>query len=132
MDLGILCYGFVALAIIVIAVKTIDTGLQFASAGRRDGEEWKPLYTQARSRSQAELLTAVPTGLRRKGLNRAIYTANFTGQRQYTHLELFPGELYEYVQVFSEGKLIREYVTQNGYALTEPDDTHTGTANRLW
>lgn len=121
MDPVITCYGFLVLGVVIFALVTINTAWQRWAAGQPTGD-LKPIYHQAEPRTQAELLARVPSNIRRRGLSRAIYTPDFTGQLQYTHLELFPGELYEYVQRWDNGRLTHEYITQNGYSLAKGGD----------
>lgn len=121
MDALTICYGFLVMAGIVAVFMILNIAIQKAAA-RRPGGEYRPLYWQACERSQAELLARVPSNIRGRGLNRNIYHPDFSGQRQFSHLELFPGELYEYVQRWDNGRLTDEYITQNGYSLAKGGD----------
>lgn len=108
--------SLMALVLTVVVVVLIASSITRSIAARSSNPgPLRPMYYQARERTQAELLAQVPASLRQRGLNLGVYMPNFSGQRQWTHLELFPSELYEYVQRWNEGELIQEYVTQNGY-----------------
>lgn len=114
------CAGL--LLVMLFVALTISSEAQRKAARLDAGRgDLHPMYWQARDRSQSELLEKVPANIRRRGLNRAVFTANFTGQRETKYLELYPGEFYEYVQVWNEGRLVNEYVSQNGQDLTKQD-----------
>lgn len=122
MDALTIYSGFVVLAMVagvyvfILAAAAIARSLAAKSS---NPGPLRPLYWQERERTQAELLARVPADLRRRGLSRAVYTGNFSGQREFSHLELFPGELYEYVQRWDNGRLTGEYVSQNGFSLVK-------------
>lgn len=70
-------------------------------------------YRSAEDHAQADLLERVPARMRAARPSSAWAHELFSGMyvpRGAERLELYPHELYMYVQVYSQGRLVREYV----------------------